>query len=354
MRKCYITKYKNKLWFQLEQNNNIKEFVINYYIKENHSLNELKTKLQCSESKLLKIFKTYNISKPKDLVSKRVVETRLKNNNGIYETATIKNKRQNTCLKRYGTTEYLKSNDFKKKRKDTMLNKYGAEYTMQIPSLKKKVENTSFKKYGYKNAFQNNNWQKEKGGTKNSWSEQARKHRKENYEKLGIKNTNWSKQTFDILKNKNSFTKYLDKLPLENRTITYIANNLNVIYDVIRNRYIKWNLFDEYPLQQFRSTPEIEIVEYIKSFYDKNIQINTRQIIPPFELDIYLPDIKLGIEYNGEFWHKNKKDVDNKKIQLCNKHNINLITINEQDFLNNKNKSLNLIKEGIKGGEKVC
>ena len=97
-----------------------------------------------------------------------------------------------------------------------MLNKYGAEYTMQIPSLKKKVENTSFKKYGYKNAFQNNNWQKEKGGTKNSWSEQARKHRKENYEKLGIKNTNWSKQTFDILKNKNSFTKYLDKLLAEN------------------------------------------------------------------------------------------------------------------------------------------
>lgn len=354
MRKCDTTKNKNKLWFQLEQNQTIKSFIINYYIKQNHTFNELKTKLQCSEGKLIAIFRKYNISKPRNLISKKVVETRLKNNNGIYETFEIKKKKQDTCLKKYGTAEFMQSDTFKNKRKNTMINKYGAEHTMHIPELKKKVEQTTLKRYGYKNAYKDMNWQHNMGGSKASWTILARKHRQLNYEKTGQLNSNWSNTTFNILKNKKSFEKYLDNLPKENRTISYIANDLSVIYDVIRNRYIKWNLYNKYSLQQFRSTPELEIVEFIKSFYTKNIQINTRQIIKPFELDIYLPDIKLGIEYNGEFWHKHKKETDKKKQNLCNKQNINLITILEQDYINNKIEVLNNIKVVIEGGEQTC
>ena len=30
---------------------------------------------------------------------------------------------------------------------------------------------------------------------------------------------------------------------------------------------------------------------------------NTRKQIPPYEIDIYIPSLKVGFEINGNFWH---------------------------------------------------
>ena len=43
-----------------------------------------------------------------------------------------------------------------------------------------------------------------------------------------------------------------------------------------------------------QSKSEREIFEFISSFYSGKIITNTKQIIHPFEVDIYLPDIKLA------------------------------------------------------------
>lgn len=205
MRKCDITKYKNKKWFKLYENNKIKEYINSFYIKENHSFEELKTELQCSEGKLLNILKEFDISKPKNLVGKKIVETRLKNGNGLYETQETQFKKRETCLSKYGVVDYMKSKEFQHKRKNTMINKYGAEYTMKSPKLKAKVEQTNLERYGYKNAFQNEEWQHTKGGSKASWSQSARNLRQLNYEKQGLNKSNWSSCTFNILKNRDSF-----------------------------------------------------------------------------------------------------------------------------------------------------
>ena len=55
------------------------------------------------------------------------------------------------------------------------------------------------------------------------------------------------------------------------------------------------------------------------------------------EIDIYLPDYKVGIEYNGSYWHENKDLKDKEKIEyLCNK-GIRIITVKESDknFIDN-------------------
>lgn len=351
MRKCDITRYKNKKWTKLYINGELEEFIYEFYINKNNSFNDLKVELQCSEGKLIKLLKEFNISKPKNLICEKVVETRLRNGNGVYETAEIRSKKQATCLAKYGVENYMDSDDFKSKRKNTMISKYGAEYTMQSNELKAKVENTNLLKYGYKNAFQDNIWQKVNGGSKLSWSQSARNTRQLNYEKNGFYKSKWSEKTFNILKNKNNFCDYLSYLPTENRTIAFISNDLGVIYDDIRNRYIKWNLYNEFPLQQFRSTPEIELTNYIKSIYSGNILINTRRIITPYELDLYLPELHLAIEYNGEFWHKNKLNIDSKKELLCKNNNIKLYTIKESDYIKNKDEVYNKIKILIEGGE---
>ena len=48
------------------------------------------------------------------------------------------------------------------------------------------------------------------------------------------------------------------------------------------------------------------------------------------ELDIFIEDINLGIEYDGSFYHR-KHDKDAKKYNLCKEYGISLIRIREKD-----------------------
>jgi len=78
----------------------------------------------------------------------------------------------------------------------------------------------------------------------------------------------------------------------------------------------------------------MKYIIYISQNYSKEIQKNYRKLGQ--EIDIYLPDLKLGIEFNGLYWHsekqKNKSYHYDKLIFLKNK-NINLITIWEDDWV---------------------
>lgn len=85
------------------------------------------------------------------------------------------------------------------------------------------------------------------------------------------------------------------------------------------------------------SNAELEIRKIID---DLNLQYitNDRNIIAPSELDIYIPEKNIAIEYNGTFWHSNfKKDKDyhKNKTQKCDEHKIHLIHIYEYDWLKN-------------------
>lgn len=47
------------------------------------------------------------------------------------------------------------------------------------------------------------------------------------------------------------------------------------------------------------------------------------------ELDIYIPDLNIAIEYDGYYWHKDKQESDNLKDSLCKENGITLIRIRE-------------------------
>ena len=63
---------------------------------------------------------------------------------------------------------------------------------------------------------------------------------------------------------------------------------------------------------------------------------NTRNVITPYELDFWFPDLRIAIEFNGLYWHtesKVGKDYHDKKHQLCLDKGIQLITVWEDDFM---------------------
>ena len=95
---------------------------------------------------------------------------------------------------------------------------------------------------------------------------------------------------------------------------------------------------------------EIEIVNFIKTFYSGEIITNSKDIIPPMELDIYVPSLNLAIEFNGGYWHNEKfkpKDYHLHKYNLCKSKNIRLISIWEWEIFNDKEKIKNFIKNII-------
>lgn len=56
--------------------------------------------------------------------------------------------------------------------------------------------------------------------------------------------------------------------------------------------------------QRNKSSGEAAIFKFLKEkFPELKILRNVRNVITPKELDIYLPDKKVAIEFNGNFWH---------------------------------------------------
>ena len=87
------------------------------------------------------------------------------------------------------------------------------------------------------------------------------------------------------------------------------------------------------------SKSEQEIYDFIKSLGIDNIQQSNRTILNNKELDIYLPDYNLGIEFNGLYWHNEDYKEDNyhqKKTDECLSKNIQLIQIFEDEWLHKK------------------
>ena len=77
------------------------------------------------------------------------------------------------------------------------------------------------------------------------------------------------------------------------------------------------------------SIPEKIIYYYLKKVYPGTIANYKPEWLKPKELDIYIPEINVGIEYDGYYYHKNyKRDLD--KDSLCSENKVKLIRIREK------------------------
>lgn len=70
---------------------------------------------------------------------------------------------------------------------------------------------------------------------------------------------------------------------------------------------------------------------YVKKLYPDAVSRFTANFLERMELDIYIPSIKLAIEYDGEAWHgKNTLKREERKYKICKKNKIKLIRLREK------------------------
>ena len=64
-----------------------------------------------------------------------------------------------------------------------------------------------------------------------------------------------------------------------------------------------------------------------------NVRRHVRDIISPLEIDLYIEDLKIGIEYNGYYWHSRKdKYYHQNKALKCRNKGIRLIQFYEKNW----------------------
>jgi len=92
-----------------------------------------------------------------------------------------------------------------------------------------------------------------------------------------------------------------------------------------------------------RSYGEIEMAEYVQNEILPHHHVETSyrpQWLSGLELDVYIPHLNIGIEYNGIYWHNTSRpgvqERDEQKKRLCEINNTLLIIIWEDRWIDHK------------------
>lgn len=73
----------------------------------------------------------------------------------------------------------------------------------------------------------------------------------------------------------------------------------------------------------------------------KNVVLHDKSVLGSQEIDIYVPSLKIGIEYNGLRWHSERfggkgGNYHLNKTTACNEKGVKLIQVFEDEFVNNR------------------
>ena len=244
------------------------------------------------------------------------------------KNGSVKEKQKNTCMERYNVSSTLQEKNTIAKIKETNLNLYGDEIPMKTDAIKNKLNETNMEKYGEIRYFLT--------------EEYLDKLKIDNLSKtieVYSKKLNLSVDSVEIIENGDLKIKnYCDK------HCEFIISKKN-----LRNRLLyEVNICTEcHPIDNHESIGESEIMEFVEN----ELNINTNKIkINNKEIDIYFPDYKLGIEYDGLYWHTEKykkKNYHLNKTIDCEKAGIKLLHVFEDEWLNKKEVVKSIIKDEL-------
>ncbi len=216
----------------------------------------------------------------------------------------VSKRRLETNIEKYGVENPSSLKEVREKVKNTNLQKYGVEYPNQSDVCKDKMRKTSFERFGYTNAAK---------------SPEIQKKMKE-----------------------TTLTRYGVENAMQN-----ISVQLKQFYTTVENG------------NMYETKPEKEINEWVQSLgfktekkFISDKEENKKQI------DIYIPELRIGIEFNGLYWHSeaNKKIDSNYHLRatnLCKKYDIRLIQIFEHEWKERKEQVKSFLKSALQKNEVV-
>lgn len=278
------------------------------------------------------------------------------------QSQKIKDKIKQTCIDKYGVDSYMKTKEFRQKsieatqskeviekRRKTNQQKYGADTPLQSAKVQDKIKQTFINNYGVSNPYAS--------------KEIKEKIKNTCLQKYGCENGGASKEAQVKIKNTRNiksieFCKQNNCIPLKDLDVDYSVKD-----SIFHSRLLLFNdryyvkkedineILNHTPKSTGQSVVENAISSYIKSIYTGKIVRNTRSIISPKELDIYMPDKNLAIEIDGIWYHSTNnytpKDYHLSKTKACEAMNIRLIHITDWEWENKPEICKSIIANAI-------
>ena len=256
----------------------------------------------------------------------------------------VQQKRRKTCLDRYGEELYCNTDEFKYKtletlninygvenpslskeicdrRRETFITNYGVDHPMKVKSIVDKAQASLIVNYGH-DRMKSVEFQDKSKAT--SLKKYGRDH--------------WNKQHISLenLSKLDNHDWLFDQHHTLQKPLSQIAVELDVGQQTVSLACNRKGIEHK---NYFSSIPEKEIAEYLSSIYKGEIVCNTRTVIQPKEVDIYLPERKLAIEFNGLFWHSfdrietpDERSYHLSKLLACESQGIQLLQIFENEW----------------------
>ena len=216
-----------------------------------------------------------------------------------------------TKIERYGSLRY---NNLEK-RKQTCLERFGVDNPMKSKCVREKVKNTMLGRYGYECNFLDPEYRK----------------------RVREKSIQHYSDVIKVLDNGDFVCTCPD--PNCNKCEEKLYNISYYNYYQRKFIYRKCPCTIKYPLNNLpTNNNNTDIEQMVRCVLDKyNIEYitNSRSIIYPYELDIYIPSKRIAIECNGSYWHCDKNVEKTKhydKYKLCLDNNIQLLTVWEDQL----------------------
>lgn len=217
------------------------------------------------------------------------------------------------CLDNYGVEYVTQLDSMKKKSMQSCIEKFGVDNITKCHDIIKKRKENNFKKYGVTDPIV----------LKSVRGDDAERGLKKIQSGLpdGYIVLESDKDTMYKLSCPNGHIFDISKYTLSNRK----KDNIEICNQC--NEYIGSNV-------------EQELYNYISSIYFGNISRSNRKLIAPFEIDMVLEDIKICIEFNGDYWHSININDDQyyhlNKLNMCLSKGYKLLQIRENDWYNKK------------------
>ena len=256
---------------------------------------------------------------------KEVYEKGAKKRVELYGTCNNNEKIKKTKFERYGDSGYLN----KEKAKETLKNNFGVESPFESVEIKNKAMESVKEKYGVDNVFKLKEFQK--------------KAKDVIFERYGV-----DKFSLTGVQHPENYNKeFIEKnfieggyFKIEEALSYFNVNRSSMDSFKRRNNIIIPNKHEKHQMQN-------QIYEFIKSIYAGDVICDTRKVISPLELDIYIPDLRIAIEFDGLMFHSVStieedrslrgeimmKDYHKVKTDMCEELGIKLFHIFENEWL---------------------
>lgn len=254
---------------------------------------------------------------------------------------TTKEKRKYTNTLKYGTCNVSNVDVIKNKKRKTLLKNFGVSGLNDSLIINEKRKQTNIEKYGHYNPFGS--------------STIKNKIKKQNKERYGVDYTGSFYIGDSTLTKLNDVEWLIQQHHVNALTLKDIALELSVDPTTVANYFRKHGVEIKH---FFVSSGEKQIEQFLKGMGNFTINTNVRTIIPPYELDIVVPEKNLAIEYCGLYWHSDRfkdRNYHRMKTDMCQQKGYRLLTIFEDDWLHKRDIVERILRErlGVNNQQKI-